>query len=165
MHISTTHLERSLQTLNASLVELNKAPAESIAFEIYRNAVIKGFELTLEVCGKLLRKALKTYDANPKNIDGLSYKEVFKQYTKTIIEIHSKGKSYLERAFYLIHLTDFISVDLAELNKLDPTEVKVIDYLKEKHNCCYFVRKINEPRLKGKDFRDDEDYTSILNLN
>lgn len=57
-------------------------------------------------------------------------KEVFKKYTKTIIEIHSKGKSYLERAFYLIHLTDFVSVDLAELNKLDPTEVKVIDYLK-----------------------------------
>lgn len=42
---------------------------------------------------------------------------------------------------------------------------QVIDYLKEKHNCCYFVRKINEPRLKGKDFRDDEDYTSILSLN
>ena len=52
-------------------------------------------------------------------------KEVFKQYTKTIIEIHSKGKSYLERAFYLIHLTDFISVDLAELNKLDPIIVPV----------------------------------------
>lgn len=57
-------------------------------------------------------------------------KKVFKQYTPNLIEIYSKGKSYWERIFYLIHLTDYISVDLAKLHNVDATEVKVIDFLK-----------------------------------
>lgn len=57
-------------------------------------------------------------------------KSVFKKYTPTIIEIYSKGKSYWEKAFYLVHLTDYISVELAEQRDHDPVEVKVIDFLK-----------------------------------
>ena len=82
MSIQTTHLERSLQTLEASLKALTKAPPDSIDFEIYRNAVIKGFELTLEVSGNLLRKALKIYGYSAKEIDTWPYKEVFRHATK-----------------------------------------------------------------------------------
>ena len=57
-------------------------------------------------------------------------KKVFKKHTSNIIEIYSEGKSYWEQAFYLIHLTDWISVMLADLRELDATEVKVIDFLK-----------------------------------
>lgn len=57
-------------------------------------------------------------------------KEVIENYTKTIIEINSKGDSLMERALYLIHLTDWISYFLAEMREMDATEVKVIDYLK-----------------------------------
>lgn len=57
-------------------------------------------------------------------------KKVFKKYTSTIIEIYSEGKSYWEKAFYLIHITDWVSVLLADLRKLDATEVEVIDFLK-----------------------------------
>ena len=57
-------------------------------------------------------------------------KKVFKKYTPNIIEIYSEGKSYWEKAFYLIHLTDWVSVILADLRELDATEVKVIDFLK-----------------------------------
>ena len=57
-------------------------------------------------------------------------KKVFKKYTNNIIEIYSEGKSYWEKAFYLIHLTDWISVLLADMRELDATEVKVIDFLK-----------------------------------
>ncbi len=57
-------------------------------------------------------------------------KEVFNTYTNTIIDVWSKGKSLTERAFYFIHLGDFISVDLAALRNVDAVEVKVIDYLK-----------------------------------
>ena len=67
MLISTTLLERSLQTLERSLKQLNSVDdASDIDYEVYRNAVIKGFELYLEVCGKLLRKALKAYGGSPK---------------------------------------------------------------------------------------------------
>jgi glucose/mannose-6-phosphate isomerase len=57
-------------------------------------------------------------------------KKIIKQYTPNIIEIYSKGASYWERIFYFIHLTDYISTELAKLRQLDPTEVKVIDFLK-----------------------------------
>ncbi len=57
-------------------------------------------------------------------------KTVFKKYTSNIIEIYSQGKSYWEKAFYLIHLTDWISVILADLRSQDAVEVNVIDYLK-----------------------------------
>lgn len=57
-------------------------------------------------------------------------KKIFKKYTPHIIELWSKGGSYLERAFYMIHLTDWASVYLAALRGVDDTEVKVIDFLK-----------------------------------
>lgn len=58
-------------------------------------------------------------------------KKVFRKHTSTIIEIYSEGSSYLEKAFYLIHLTDWVSVMLADMRRLDATEVKVIDFLKK----------------------------------
>lgn len=57
-------------------------------------------------------------------------KEIISQYCDTIIDINSKGNSHIERALYLIHLTDWVSLFLAEQQKLDATEVKVIDFLK-----------------------------------
>ncbi len=57
-------------------------------------------------------------------------KKVFKQYTSTIIEIWSKGNSFLERALYLIHTGDWISWHLSVLRNFDCNEVKVIDWLK-----------------------------------
>lgn len=57
-------------------------------------------------------------------------KKVFRKYTPHIIELKSKGHSYFERIFYFIHLTDYISTELAKLRAIDATEVKVIDFLK-----------------------------------
>jgi len=47
-----------------------------------------------------------------------------------VYELESKGGCLLERMFSLIQLGDFISFYLAILNEVDPTPVKVIDYLK-----------------------------------
>ncbi|RYE24488.1 MAG: bifunctional phosphoglucose/phosphomannose isomerase [Sphingobacteriales bacterium] len=57
-------------------------------------------------------------------------KKIIKKYTPNIIEIYSQGKSYWERIFYFIHLTDWVSVDLADMRNQNATEVKVIDFLK-----------------------------------
>lgn len=57
-------------------------------------------------------------------------KKIFKQYTPNIIELYSKGNSYFERIFYFIHLTDYVSTELAKLREVDATEVNVIDFLK-----------------------------------
>lgn len=57
-------------------------------------------------------------------------KRIIKKYTPNITEVFSKGDGYWEKIFYLIHLTDWMSVYLAELRGVDAMEVKVIDYLK-----------------------------------
>jgi len=82
MSLSTHHLARCLLTLETSLKQLEQAPKESIDYEIYRNAVVKGFELALETAGKLLRKAVKTYTGNPRSVDEMTFKDVFRHAAK-----------------------------------------------------------------------------------
>ncbi len=66
-----------------------------------------------------------------KIIKRLNYlKQVIKKYKCATTDIMIVGDNYWERAFYFIHLTDWISVHLADLNQRDATEVKVIDGLK-----------------------------------
>ena len=48
-----------------------------------------------------------------------------------VLEIESKGKTLLERMLSLIYIGDFTSFYLAILNKIDPTPVKRISYLKK----------------------------------
>lgn len=57
-------------------------------------------------------------------------KKVVKKYTKSVFNLEIKGQSHWERVFYFIHLTDWVSVYLADLYKHDAVEVKVIDHLK-----------------------------------
>lgn len=57
-------------------------------------------------------------------------KQIISKYTENINEIHAKGDSQIEQIFYLIHLTDWASLYLSELKKVDPDEVEVISFLK-----------------------------------
>ncbi|MDG2343868.1 MAG: bifunctional phosphoglucose/phosphomannose isomerase [Flavobacteriales bacterium] len=57
-------------------------------------------------------------------------KEIINKQTSTLLEIKAKGESKIEQAFYHILFGDWTSVFLAELNRVDDVEVKVIDYLK-----------------------------------
>jgi len=78
MKLNFDHLQRCSLTLERSLQSLAKAEAESIDYEVFRNAVIKSFELTLETAGKLLRKVLKQYVGSPKTVDTLVFKDVLR---------------------------------------------------------------------------------------
>jgi nucleotidyltransferase substrate binding protein (TIGR01987 family) len=82
MNLRTEHLARCLQTLEKSLEQLKRAPEDSIDYEIYRNAVVKGFDLTLETSGKMLRRGLKTFTGNPRTVDELSFKDVLRHAAK-----------------------------------------------------------------------------------
>lgn len=55
-----------------------KANVDEIDYDMYRSASVKEFEIILEQCGKLLRKALKPYFHSSKSVDQLYYKDVFK---------------------------------------------------------------------------------------
>jgi len=58
-------------------------------------------------------------------------KSIISAKTNTIIELHAKGENRLAQIFYFIHLTDWISVNLADLKQIDAVEVDVIIKLKD----------------------------------
>lgn len=78
MSLSTAHLERCIQTLELSLEKISECETDSIEYELYRNSTIKGYELTLETAGKILRKVLRPYFATSKAADRLTFKDVFR---------------------------------------------------------------------------------------
>lgn len=82
MKLNKEHLLRCIQSLEQAFLFLEKAAPDSIEYEIYRNATVKGFELSLETAGKLLRKTLKEYFAVPLEVDQLTYKDVLRHATK-----------------------------------------------------------------------------------
>jgi len=80
MSLNVEHLLRTAATLEQALWALEKTPShDDILFDLYRNATIKSFELSLETAGKLLRKALKLYSASPRAVDALVFNEVLRQ--------------------------------------------------------------------------------------
>jgi len=82
MTLNTDHLERCIDTLDSALDMLSRSNPRDIEYEVFRNAAVKGFELTLETSGKLLRKTLKPYFATPKEVDRLTFKDVFRHAAK-----------------------------------------------------------------------------------
>jgi glucose/mannose-6-phosphate isomerase len=57
-------------------------------------------------------------------------REVASKYTSTIIDIWAEGESDIEKAFHLVHLTDYVSDYLAALRNHDAVEVNIITGLK-----------------------------------
>jgi len=57
---------------------------------------------------------------------------ILKREAQGVSEVWSEGTSLLSRIFSLIYLGDFVSFYLALLNRVDPTPVERIDYLKRK---------------------------------
>lgn len=123
-NISTEFLEKCIETLEKSYKLLLSAQEGSIDYEMYRNSLVKGFEMTLEQSGKLLRKRLTPYFATKKAVDQLNFKDLFRYALKhsllTEAEIerwfkyrdnrnntaHDYGRSFAEETLLLID--DFI---------------------------------------------------------
>jgi nucleotidyltransferase substrate binding protein (TIGR01987 family) len=80
MPLNTEHLRRTADTLEQALLMLGQTlPEQEVLFDLYRNAAIKSFELSLETAGKLLRKALKAYGGSPRSVDALVFNDVLRQ--------------------------------------------------------------------------------------
>ena len=57
-------------------------------------------------------------------------RDIFSEYADQVVEISPEGESHLGQLFYYMHLGDWVSLYLANLNEEEPTPVKVIDFLK-----------------------------------
>lgn len=78
MSIDTTFLRRCLDTLESALAGIARHGPEDIAYDIYRAACVKQFELVLEQSGKLLRKRLRPWFAGNRQADRLAFKDLFR---------------------------------------------------------------------------------------
>lgn len=125
MSINTEYLERYIQTTEQAYKLINQEQEGSINYEMYRNALVKGFEMTLELSGKLLRKKLAPYFASKKAVDALTFKDLYRNaYKHSLIDentverwlkyrdnrnntAHDYGKEFAEETLVLIK--DFIS--------------------------------------------------------
>lgn len=76
---------------------------------------------------------LKSFDWDSQNQKRLDFSvDYIREKTDCVIELEGKGSSRFERLFYLLHLIDWMSLFLAELNEVDPVEINIIDKLKKK---------------------------------
>lgn len=78
MILNTDHLSRCIRTLKSSLALYRQAEGESIEQEVFRNAIVKGYELTQETAFKLLKKSLKDFGHGAKKLDGMPIKELLR---------------------------------------------------------------------------------------
>ena len=78
MILNTDHLMRCIKTMQSSLTLYLQAEPESIDQEVFRNAVVKGYELTQETAFKLLRKAQKDFGYGASKLDTTPIKEILR---------------------------------------------------------------------------------------
>ena len=87
-----------------------------------------GWRINTDKLGVVYFRNKSDYDRNQVRID--INKEVLAKYTDNINEIWSKGDTKIENSLYHIHLGDWISWYLSEMNKVDAIEIDVINFLK-----------------------------------
>jgi len=90
VNINVDYLVRCIQTLEVALEQLQQQKQEDIAYDIYRAACVKEFEIILEQSGQLLKKRLSEYFASNKAVDRLIFKDIFRHAAKhDLIDIDS----------------------------------------------------------------------------
>lgn len=77
--LNTEYLTKCIKTLEKSYACIKTAQEGSIDYGMYRNSLVKSFEITLEQSGKLLRKCLAPYYASKKIVDSFTFKDLFRE--------------------------------------------------------------------------------------
>ncbi len=74
---------------------------------------------------------IRNADDHPRNQFRMELtKDIVSHFSGGCIDVFSKGNGIIEKSLYLVHLFDYTSVYLAELNGVDAVEVRVIDSFK-----------------------------------
>lgn len=83
MSIDTAFLTRCLDALERALAGIARdGDSQGIAYDVYRAACVKEFELVLEQSGKLLRKRLRPFFASNRQADRLAFNDLFRHAAK-----------------------------------------------------------------------------------
>ncbi len=114
------------------LSENSKVLAFSNTFPELNHNEIVGWKCLPEIlkkCYLIILRDRKDPSRIKKRIEITS--KIIKGKAKGVNFLYSQGKSLLARFLSLIYLGDWVSYYLAILNKIDPTPVRVIDFLKK----------------------------------
>jgi nucleotidyltransferase substrate binding protein (TIGR01987 family) len=119
MALDFSPLKRCIDTLDRSLTCLASAKEDTVDYEMYRNSVVKSFEMTLEIAGRSLRRALREYDATPKSVNELTFKDVLRNAAKRGLlvdvdrwftyrdsrnnTVHDYGESFASTVLVMVH--------------------------------------------------------------
>lgn len=76
--LNTEYLSRCLETLKKSYFMIKSQNTNTIEYEMYRNSLVKSFEMTLEQSGKLLKKKITPYFSSKKDVDRMTFKDIFR---------------------------------------------------------------------------------------
>ena len=82
MTLNTEYLKRCIETLQKSYLLIKTVEENTIDYEMYRNSLVKSFEMALEQAGKLLKKRIIPYFATKKEVDALTFKDLFRYAAK-----------------------------------------------------------------------------------
>lgn len=102
-------------------------------FPEFNHNELVGWELSPSYTDKFVVVILRDKDDQrqiARRMDAV--KEILDGKDVEVIELFSKGDSGLERIFSLIQFADFVSYYMALINKVDPSPVNLIDYLKQR---------------------------------
>ena len=114
---------RACQQINENSKEL---AFYNVVPEMNHNEIVGWAEKPKNISVVMLRSNLE-YARNSKRLD-ITHEIILRK--NAVLEINAKGENFIEQAFYLIHLLDWLSLLKAEKKSIDVIEVDVIDYLK-----------------------------------
>jgi glucose/mannose-6-phosphate isomerase len=87
-----------------------------------------GWRINTDNLGVVYFRNKCDFDRNQVRID--INKDVISKFTDNITEVWSQGDSRIENTLYHIHLGDWVSWYLSEMNEVDAIEIDVINFLK-----------------------------------
>lgn len=121
------------QRWKGQINENAKAPAYwAVLPELNHNEIV-GFEKPENVLKQLEVVILRDRADHPRVQKRIEIsKTIIKDAVSGVTEVYSSGNSSLARTFSLTYTGDYMSVYLATLYGIDPTPVKMIDFLKQK---------------------------------
>mgnify|MGYP005836458237 CR=1 FL=1 len=126
MTINTDHLEHTLRALETALTLYERATVDQSAIEqeIFRMAIIKGFELAQEISIRLIRRRLRDFGYTSRRLEATPVKELFRLAAQhsllSLAEVerwfayrdnrnstaHDYGEAFVQQTLHL--LSDFI---------------------------------------------------------
>lgn len=130
---SSSTTEVAAMRWKGQINENAKSPAYFNLFPELNHNEIVGFEAPEELLGKLALVVLRDEADHERVKKRIAItKGIIGDRVNSVTEVYATGASFLARLYSLIYVGDYASVYLALEYGINPTPVKVIDYLKAK---------------------------------